>query len=98
MSKSPSHSERTKELLAERGAQYGDATAGHQNVGLIWTGLLRGRYGAQALPYPIPPDVVALMMTALKLYRAGLDTPHHEDNFDDAHVYLEIARKASEEK
>jgi len=66
---------REKEAVAaDRLAQYPDATKGHTNLGLAWTGLLQNHYGIK-LDHPIPAHVVLLMLGANKHNRAVLPTP-----------------------
>lgn len=81
------------EIHAERGNSFGDGTEGHTNLGLEWTGIIQNHYKMR-LPYPIPPDVVLLMMAASKINRAACPTPIRDDNYDDGAIYIEMAREA----
>lgn len=83
-------SERSEQLIKERGRVYGDALLGHTNIGMAWTAILQQHYGI-ALPNIIPPEIVALMMASLKIHRAT--RVFHQDNYDDAFVYLGFANK-----
>ncbi len=79
-----------KALEAERGKVYGDPKLSHTNIGLSWTGLLQQHYGI-ALDHPIPPELVALMMTTFKCQRSA--RVYHADNYDDGRVYLDFAQR-----
>lgn len=81
-------------IREERGATYGDATLGHHNLGLCWTGILQNHFKTE-LPWPIPADVVLLMMAALKLNRAAIDRGG-EDHYADGRIYIELAAEAAE--
>lgn len=81
---------RRDRVLKERAEQYGDATTGHENLGLAWTGLLQNHYGIQ-LDHPIPADVVLLMMAASKANRAARGLKLLDDNYDDGANYFDLA-------
>ena len=93
MKKFPSHRDEVAEILEERGKHFLDATFGHTNLGMEWTGILQTHY-QMVLPHPIPSDVTLLMMVALKVNRAAHPTPMREDNYLDGKGYMELARKA----
>lgn len=73
----------TAALLEEKGKVYGDAVRTHARIAEVWSGIL----GAEVTGYQ-----VALMMAGLKLVRAEV-SPDHQDSFDDAHGYVEIANR-----
>ena len=77
--------EAAKLLHKDRQAIYGDAEENYSRIGLIWTGLT-GHYFSSV--------DVALMLSALKLYRANIN-PDHVDSFVDAAAYIAIAAQAS---
>ena len=83
------------DVQRKRSKQYGDATAGHRNLGLEWTGILQNHYGI-TLDHPIPSHVVLLMMAASKINRAATPTPGQPDDYVDARIYLNLAREAND--
>ena len=76
-------SQTTAELLAERGAIYGDAVDTHARIAQVW-GAILGR--------TVSAHQVALCMIGLKLVRADCD-PTHTDSHDDIQGYAEIAKQ-----
>lgn len=79
-----------KRLEAERGKVYGDPKLSHTNIGLSWTALIQQHYGV-TLDHPIPPELVALMMTTFKCQRSA--RVFKQDNYDDVHVYASFAER-----
>lgn len=77
--------EAEKLLSQDRQNTYGDATSNYGRIALIWTGLIG---------VPLDGKDVALMMAALKIYRASIN-PEHKDSFVDAVAYISIAAQAS---
>lgn len=73
--------DKTEELLAERGQDYGDPVDTHIRIAEVWSGILG---------HPVQPVEVALMMVGLKLVRAAKG-PTKQDSYDDAHAYVSIA-------
>lgn len=71
-----------KKLLEERQEVYGDSTANFKAIGLIWSQLLE-------LDFPIDPYMVALMMIALKTWRAKCN-PDHLDSWEDIIGYTTL--------
>lgn len=72
-------------LKKDREDIYGNAEENYSRIAIIWSGLV-GTY--------LSPNDVALMMAALKLYRAQTN-PEHLDSFVDAIAYVAIAAQAS---
>tara|TARA_E500000081_G_scaffold154894_1_gene193414 strand:- start:1484 stop:1783 length:300 start_codon:yes stop_codon:yes gene_type:complete len=72
----------SKELIAERN-NYGDPRENHQRIAGMWSAWLGKRITAYE---------VAVMMSMVKLSRMKGD-PSHDDNFDDAVAYLQIAQQ-----
>ncbi len=72
----------SKELIAERG-NYGDPRENHQRIARMWSAWLGKRITAYE---------VAVMMSMVKLSRMKGD-PAHDDNYDDAVAYLQIAEQ-----
>jgi len=69
----------------------------HENLGLIWTGLIQSYYGIK-LSEPLPSHLVLTMMSASKLNRAVSEKKMpDEDNYDDGKIYLELAKNAKKE-
>ena len=77
-------------LLDQRARDYGPPEINMTGIGLIWTAQLRNHYGMADLPV-LSGQMVALMMAGLKLNRLA-KSPGHQDSYDDADGYLEIAR------
>lgn len=77
--------EAEKLLSEDRQSVYGDASVNYSRVALIWSAII----GA-----PIEGKDVALMMAALKIYRASVNSDH-KDSFVDALAYIAIAAQAS---
>ena len=88
--------ENEAKIREEKAKQYGPATFGHANLGLLWTALLQNHYQIK-LDHPIPADLAMLMLAANKLNRGATPTPGHQDDYDDARVYVQLAREAREE-
>ena len=82
-----------EDIEEQRGSEngYGDPLPNMRNIGKSWTAKLNQHYGIPLL-HDIPADIVALMMADLKLMRAS-NSKYHEDNFDDAHIYLDFAQR-----
>lgn len=82
-------------IVADRAQYYGDFRLAHTQTGIIWAALLRLCQENRQLPGfepAIPPDMVALMLTAMKLARAAAGK-YREDNYDDARNYLRFAQE-----
>lgn len=77
--------EAEKLLNKDRQEVYGDAVDNYERIALIWSALT----GAV-----LDGKDVALMMAALKIYRAQKN-PEHRDSFVDALAYVAIASQAS---
>lgn len=82
-------------ILDERGRVYGPKFESHVNIGLSWTGLIQQHYGL-SLPAPIPASLVMQMLVILKMQRAA--RVFHDDNYDDAVNYAEMARDAQRQE
>lgn len=78
------------EIAFERQKVYGDPKVNHDGIAAAWSGLLEPHAESIARGEPIPAHVVALMMATLKLNR--MRNIFHEDNYEDAAVYLSFAR------
>jgi len=90
----PARKELEAAVRADRERQYGDATTGHTNLGLAWTGLLQNHYGI-VLDHPLPAHLVLLMMSASKANRAARGLMHIEDNYVDGAIYFNLAGEAA---
>jgi len=89
-------SKKEKAIQKIRTKRYGqDFTRNHQNLGLIWTGILQSYYEIQ-FPEMMPSHVVLLMMAASKINRASTEKGKllDEENYDDGKIYLELAKSA----
>ena len=74
-------SDEITELLAERGASWGDAIKTHVRIAQVWSAIF-GCY--------INSGQVALAMEGLKLVRASIN-PDDPDSFKDGQAYNRIA-------
>ncbi len=83
-------------IMSERQERYGDPSVNMSTTGKMFTGMLEQHFG-EPLPGFIPGYIVALMHVTIKVSRMCHRSPLHQDNYDDAHNYLEIARKLQEE-
>lgn len=82
-------------VSVERRKVYGDPEQNHRGIAMSWAGLLQPWAAMIAGLRPIPPHVVALMMSALKNNRKRV--VFHEDNYIDAKVYDAFAQKWQKE-
>ena len=74
-------SDEITELLAERGASWGDAIKTHVRIAQVWSAIF-GFY--------VNSGQVALAMEGLKLVRASIN-PDDPDSFKDGQAYNRIA-------
>lgn len=77
-------------VSAERRKVYGDPEINHKGIAMAWAGLLQPWALRIARMDPLPPHVVANMMSALKSNRKRMC--FHDDNYIDAAVYDGFAR------
>lgn len=78
-------------ISGDRAGAYGDARQGFGLVGLSWAAILKaaGLWNDEYAFAGIPPEIVALMMTALKVQRAA-GNPAREDSWVDGAGYLAL--------
>lgn len=84
--------DKVKEILDERGKSYevnGGPAHGASQLGRMWAALLSEHYGIVLTD--IPPHIVLLMMSQLKLSRAARPTGYKQDNYIDGIAYLDLA-------
>lgn len=74
-------------IQTERQSVYGDPLKNHHGIAMMWATLLAPWWERIRDYEPIPPHVVALMMSALKLNRMRLG--FKEDNYDDLAIYAD---------
>ena len=72
------------ELFNQRAKSWGEATHTHARIALVWEGI--GDH------QPETAGLAALKMAGMKLVRAAIN-PDDPDSFDDAEVYIDIARQ-----
>lgn len=72
-------------VRTERGSIYGDPFLNHQGIAMMWASLLAPWWERIRNYEPLPPHVIALLFSALKLNRMRLR--FHEDNFVDLYNY-----------
>lgn len=90
--------EKLKEVQKRAEEEYGDATFGHTNLGLEWTGILQNHYQIR-FDHPIPPHIVLLMMAASKINRAAVPfRGQGEDDYIDGISYIDLAKIAEKRK
>lgn len=82
----PPHGRDPNEIIKERSERngYGEPRLNHENLGRIWAAMIGQHFGS-GVP-DLPPYLVALMMSAVKVLRAS-GKVYHEDNYDDLAVY-----------
>ena len=80
-----------QKIWDKRAKEYGDGILNHENVGLMWTGILQC-YFQTKLPHQIPGYIVSLMMAAIKISRAA-EGVYKEDDYVDAGIYMCMAEK-----
>lgn len=82
-----------EEELVKRDRQqvYGDPLENHAGIAQMWASILQPWADRIALGTPLPPHVIALLMTLLKINR--MRYVFHEDNYVDASVYSGFARQ-----
>lgn len=84
-------------IAGPRQESYGDAHDSHTRIGVLWGALLHSYKPGQ----PVAPEMVALMMAALKMSRASGQMDHH-DSWVDMAAYSglggEFAEKSAPEK
>ena len=83
-------------IVRKRANIYGDPRENHRAIASCWAGLLAPHAESIARLEPLPEHVVALMMSMFKLCRMRMC--YHEDNYDDARVYLSFAQAWQEEE
>lgn len=69
---------------------YGPPRENHEGIAQMWASILQPWAPVIARCDPLPPHIIALLMTLLKINRMRL--VFHEDNYDDASIYLSFAR------
>lgn len=84
-------SERSTELVDDRGKKYGDAVENWMGITMHWAPILKPWWRRIREMRPVPPHVAALMMSLLKINR--LRETFGEDTYDDLHVYAEFAEE-----
>ena len=72
------------ELFNQRAKSWGEATHTHARIALVWEGI--------GDLQPETAGLAALKMAGMKLVRAAIN-PDDPDSFDDAEVYIDIARQ-----
>ncbi len=80
-----------EKLKEDRQNVYGDPLENHKGIAQMWACLLQPHADKVARMEPLPPWVIGLMMSALKLNR--MRRVYKQDNYDDLKVYLGFAEK-----
>ncbi len=86
-----------EELRKERAKSYGPHTLIHANLGLMWTGILQTYFRAN-LNGVIPPHIVELMLSALKMNRCASPSEVQKmssDSYLDCANYIQLAELSS---
>lgn len=80
-------------IRAEREGTYGNHIHGGIQLGRMWAGILSQYYQVEL--NDLPPDIVEIMMVAVKLCRMSQPKGRgHEDSHLDAHAYLDMAKES----
>lgn len=85
----PGLNENEARISLERRQVYGDPYQNHAGIAAAWAGILQVWAPRIARGDALPPHVIALLMAQLKMNRCRLQ--HHQDNYDDANVYMTFA-------
>lgn len=85
--------ELVNEMISERGKDYGDPYQGGAALGKIWAGILSDYLQTQI--DDLPPHIVYLMMSGVKLSRAARPFTIKQDNYVDGIAYLHLAEETS---
>jgi hypothetical protein len=70
-----------KEVIADRGKDYGLAALNHLRIAKLWSAYLER---------DIEPHEVAICMALVKVSRLQ-ETPHHADSYKDGAAYIALA-------
>ena len=88
---SPESNQMTDEaIIAKRGEVYGDPYRSHVNIGLAFTALIQQHYDL-TLTHPVPHELVAQMMVAMKNQRGCRHRVLSTDSHQDLRVYNKFA-------
>ena len=82
-----------KAIESQRHAVHGSFTMGHTLLGRTWAALLSEHLQVEV--QDLPPHVVELLLTALKLHRASRPFRRSEDDYLDGLNYLRFAAQDS---
>ena len=85
----PGLTEKEARISLERRQVYGDPYQNHAGIAAAWAGVLQVWAPRIARGDALPPHVIAILMGQLKMNRCRLQ--HHQDNYDDASVYMTFA-------
>jgi hypothetical protein len=82
-------SEGAAAIKADRSKRYGNPEPAHRAVGLVWAGLLSNHFQMH-IP-PIPPHVVAYMMSSMKHVRCvAPNDVKTKDSHVDSIIYADL--------
>ena len=70
-----------KDLIFDRGADYGSPAVNHLRISQLWSTYLERH---------IEPNEVAICMALVKIARIQ-ESPHHEDSYKDCAAYIGLA-------
>lgn len=83
-----------EQTIEERGKVYGDPKLSHECIGLAWTAILRRHWDMRVAV--IPPEIVALMLMAMKTQRST--RVYYADNYIDMDAYRRFAESFQKEQ
>jgi hypothetical protein len=86
-------------VSGDRGAHYGHPLDDYTKTGTFWGAMLHGwakEAAASTTPIPVPPELAALMMIAVKLSREV--HVHKRDNLVDTAGYAKCVQMIHEER
>ena len=78
-------------MIMKKGHVYGSFHVGFDAYALVLTAILENHY-QQKLPHPVPGHLIGLMMAGQKVVRASAPNDFNDDNYVDAHAYMDMAR------
>jgi hypothetical protein len=80
-------------IMRHRGSVYGNHVKGSAELGKVWAAILSNYLDTEI--EPIPPDIISLMMAAMKIMRMSQKSGRgHYDSALDARVYIAMAHQS----
>lgn len=92
--------EKLKKIVEERASNYGYPGVCFSAIAMAWSAIIiqaNQHISELQTSLNLEADSVAAMMAVLKIIRASTGT-YHQDNFDDAHIYLNFCEDFQKER